>query len=99
MKSDKQNKWDEKLKLIQDYIDTNQKKPSLGDTNETVVEMSRWLQNQEVYYNTNKKMMKYVPNRIKWEQFIENNKTIFMSYEEDWNNSMKELEEYISQQV
>lgn len=33
------------------------------------------------------------------EQFVENNKTIFMLYEEDWNNSMKELEEYISQQV
>lgn len=41
MKTDTQNKWEEELKHVQDYIDTNQKKPSLGDANETVVEMSR----------------------------------------------------------
>ena len=81
--------WNNNLEQVIFYINKNNCKPSKNKY------LCRWITIQQYNYKNNKKLMKNNNIRIKWEQFIEKYKKYFLSYEEIWNNNLKEVKLYI----
>ena len=62
-------KWENTLKLIEEYVDENKKFPSKHDKNESIKKLGAWIQNQKTNYAKKENIMK-TPEICKlWEEF------------------------------
>ena len=87
--------WLNNLKQVENYIIKNIKRPSAVDKDVEIKRLGNWLSKQIKNYSKNKDIMK--DNTIKkvWVDFITKYKHYFLSYNEIWINSVKQVEQYI----
>ena len=92
-----EEEWKNILKKVEEYIDVNNKKPSVHDDDENIKKLSNWLYVQNQNYRKCKEIMKDENIRQIWHTFITSDKysTYFMSNEEIWTNNYNELQKYI----
>jgi superfamily II DNA or RNA helicase/cell shape-determining protein MreC len=95
IKEFKQYSWEEKLKLVKSYIETNDKLPSVKDKNKDIKQLGSWISNQKTNYSKHKDIMKQENIRNKWEDFMNTYPHLFMSNDEMWNNTLEKLRLYI----
>jgi len=95
IKEFKQLNWNDKLKLVEEYIIENNKRPSCTDKNKDIKVLGTWLSNQQKNYKNNEQIMKDENIRKKWTDFIDKYKEYFLSNTELWLNNLKLVEEYI----
>jgi superfamily II DNA or RNA helicase len=84
--------WNEKLKLVEQYIIDNNKRPSSKDKNKKINYLGNWLNKQ--------KKNEYTMNTIKkkkWSIFVDNYKNYFLNNQNIWVNNLNLLENYINQ--
>jgi superfamily II DNA or RNA helicase len=87
--------WYNNLKLVEDYIIANDKRPSSIDKNTDIKQLGVWIGHQQKNYKNNKHIMKDESIRNLWEHFIEKYKKYFLSNDEEWYNNLKLVEDYI----
>jgi superfamily II DNA or RNA helicase len=97
IKEYKQYTWEDKLKIIQEYIIREGKRPSSRDKNKTISSYARWICRQEQKYKEHKQLMKNENIRKIWEDFIKDNKELFNSNEEIWLNRFNLIKIYIKE--
>ena len=95
IKEFKQYSWEEKLKLVKSYIETNNKLPSSTDKNKDIKQLGNWISNQKKNYSKKEYIMKEENIRIKWEDFTNTYPHLFMSNDEMWNDTLEKLILYI----
>ena len=95
IKEFRQYTWHEKLEMVKQYIDENQKKPSSIDKNKDIQQLGRWLSNIHNNYNNNINIMKNENIRIIWEDFTNEYEQYFLSNETKWLNKLNELVSYL----
>ena len=95
IKEFKQLTWNNKLKLLEDYIIENKKRPSRCDKNTDIRVLGIWVSHQLKNYKKNKTIMKDENIRKQWEEFKEKYKEYFMSNEEVWIFNLELVEKYI----
>ena len=93
IKEFKQISWNEKLKMVEDYILENNKKPSQLDNN--VKQLGKWICNNLVNFKEHRYIMSNPNIRLEWENFTEKYKQYFLNDDEVWNNKLQELENFI----
>ena len=81
--------WNNNLEKVKSYILENNSIPSVKN------KLYYWIKVQKRNYNNNKFIMKNNHIRIKWEQFIDDNKKYFLSTNEIWNNHLEKVKLYI----
>jgi superfamily II DNA or RNA helicase len=91
----REEQWIENLHKIDEYIKQHNKLPSKKDTNDDVKTLKIWIYTQKKNY-PNMGIMRNNNDIMKlWESFIENNKPLFMTFHEIWNDNLYNLEQYI----
>ena len=90
-----QEEWNNKLKLLEEYIVENKKRPSRYDKNKDIKVFGQWISNQKINYKRNLDIMKNENIREHWEEFIEKYPKYFRSNEEAWVFKLKLVEKYI----
>jgi superfamily II DNA or RNA helicase len=92
-----EEKWENTLKVISEYIDKNKKLPSKYDKNDSITKLGSWIQNQKINYTKKEQIMKS-PEILKlWEEFQEKYSEYFISNEEQWENTLKVVGKYIDE--
>jgi superfamily II DNA or RNA helicase len=92
------DQWKNTLKEIGKYIDKNKKLPSQYDKNYSIKKLSSWMQTQKKNYLKKQNIMKTSSEILKlWEEFQEKYSEYFISNEEKWKNTLKEIVEYINE--
>jgi superfamily II DNA or RNA helicase len=91
--------WEYKLIELKNYIDKNKKCPTNRDKNEIYIKLSKWLSRQKENYKNKIQIMSNNNIRLKWEEFINNDKysIYFISNDEYWKDKLKELKNYIDE--
>jgi superfamily II DNA or RNA helicase len=87
--------WEEKLEMVEDYIQIHNKLPSSTDKDKNIKQLGWWILNQKKNYNKQQQIMQDNTIRQQWEVFTTKYQTLFMSNEEVWNNSKNQVEDYI----
>jgi hypothetical protein len=95
IKEFKQYSWEEKLKLVKSYIETNDKLPPQHDKNKDIKQLGYWISDQKKNYSKKECIMKQENIRIKWEDFINTYSHLFMSNDEIWNDTLEKVKSYI----
>ena len=95
IKEFKQYSWEEKLKLVKSYIETNDKLPSSTDKNKDIKQLGSWISNQKTTYSKKECIMKQENIRIKWEDFMNTYSHLFMSNDDKWNDTLENAKSYI----
>jgi superfamily II DNA or RNA helicase/cell shape-determining protein MreC len=95
IKEFKQYSWEEKLKLVKSYIETNDKLPSSTDKNKEIKQLGNWISTQKTNYSKQEKIMKQENIRNIWEDFINTYSHLFMSNDEMWNDTLEKAKLYI----
>jgi len=89
-----EEQWIENLHKVDEYIKQYNKLPSKKDTNNNIKTLKIWIYTQKKTY-PNTGIMKNNEIKKLWESFIQNNKKIFMTFHEIWNDNLCNLEQYI----
>jgi hypothetical protein len=93
----KHNKWDNNLKLLINFIDKNNYKPSKLSKNIIEIKLSRWIQGNMSYYENKNCIFwnKYYYN--KWQNFINSSKysKYFISIVDEWKLNFTQLIKFI----
>ena len=94
---DNEEQWKEKLNKLKDYIDTNNKRPSIHDKNKEIKTIGSWLSRQMCTYKKKVHLMKGNKIRKLWEDFINDDKykKYFETTEQIWKNKLNEVKRYI----
>ncbi len=87
--------WFNTLKLVEDYIIKNSKRPSNSDKDVENKQLARWIQTQQNNYIKNIDIMKYENIRKHWNIFTEKYIKYFLSNNEVWFDKLKKVEDYI----
>jgi superfamily II DNA or RNA helicase len=91
-------KWYINFERVKKYIDENNDRPSIHDKNKEIKILAKWIGTQK--YNFIKKIetMKDIKKYKLWTEFINDNKykIFFISNEEEWLNSLKQVKQYMS---
>ena len=74
-----EEKWEEKLKMVDEYIQTYNKLPDKRDKDTEVGSLGNWVSLQKHNYKKNLWMMKEEQMRIKWEKLIQKYPNIFFN--------------------
>jgi hypothetical protein len=90
-----EEEWINNLKLVEDYIIKNNKRPSSHDKDIEIKKLGSWIGTQQQNYLKKEPIMKDETIRKHWEKFIEKYKKYFLSYEDEWLNNLKLVEDYI----
>ncbi len=92
-------KFNNNLTKLKEYIDKNNKTPSINDKNKDIKIMNRWLSNQKINYNNRKANMNNYEIYKKWNDFINDNQYKKYFYLptmlEIFNNNLYKIKEYI----
>jgi len=91
--------WNETLNKVKKYIDENNKRPSSVDKIENIKILGCWICKQITKYKKKEKIMKNKEIYNKWTDFINDDyyKKYFISNEELWNESLKQVKKYIDE--
>ena len=65
-----EEKWFCSLNKIKQYINENKKKPSRNDKNSDIVQMDKWIHNQQTKYKNKSDIMKNEKIYNEWTNFI-----------------------------
>jgi len=87
--------WEEKLEMVEEYIQENRKLPLSTDKNVMVKQLRNWISHQNKNYKKQEFNMKNKQICIKWEKFIEEYSEFFLSKEEIWQNRFNIIIQYI----
>ena len=87
--------WEEKLEMVEEYINENGKLPLSTDKNVMVKQLRNWISHQNKNYKKQEFNMKNKQICIKWEKFIEEYSEFFLSKEEIWQNRFNIIIQYI----
>ena len=85
--------WNNNLNLVESYIIKNNKRPSNIDTE--FKKLGTWINTQQTNYKNNENIMKDENIKQKWKEFTTKYKQIFLSNDEEWNNNLNLVENYI----
>ena len=88
-------KWKENLNKLDNYIIENGKLPSTTDKDNNIKILGNWIASQKNKYKNNIKIMKKKEIRKQWDEFIEKYKELFKTRNENWNENLIKLEEFI----
>lgn len=95
-KSNKEN-WYDMFNEIKKYIDDNKCKPSCESIDEFVKSMSKWMTQQSENYKDKKNIMKLNDDIYnKWGAFVIEYHDYFKSNEEEWNDSLNAVKNYLN---
>ncbi len=86
--------FEKKLEELKDYINKESKLPSKVAKERVERKLGSWLNTQKQNYKNEKNNMKNIDKRKKWEEFI-NNCDYFLTNDELWNGTLKNITEYI----
>jgi hypothetical protein len=92
---DNKIRWRHKLNNVKDYIKKTNKLPLPGSKNKEIKTMGYWIANQKNNYRDKCETLKEPDIRKEWEEFIEENKLLFMNHKEIWDDNLKNTVEYI----
>jgi|LakMenE01Jun11ns_1017448.scaffolds.fasta_scaffold9959347_22 superfamily II DNA or RNA helicase len=87
--------WEEKLEMVQKYIQEHNKTPSGTDKNISVRKMGRWLTIQKQLYKNKSQVFKKDNIVLSWSKFIETHNNLFKSEHEIWCDTLNHVDEYI----
>jgi superfamily II DNA/RNA helicase len=89
--------WQYKFEKLKDYINKNNKRPTLLNNNIEEIRLTCWTSGQMTYYNNNRHNMKIKKYYDIWTDFIndEKYKKYFATCEETWLNVLESLKKYI----
>jgi hypothetical protein len=90
-----EEKWLEKLREVEKYIQKYNKIPSQADKETDVIILAKWICMQKIKYKKRKEIMKNEEIKIIWEDFIEKYQELFMTPNEVWLDKLRNVEEYI----
>jgi superfamily II DNA or RNA helicase len=89
--------WVNNLNDIKKYINENNKLPSSEHENDDIKKMGRWIGNQKKIYKKKIQIMKNPEIYDLWTTFIKEHETLFLSNDEIWENTLKNLKKYINE--
>ena len=94
-----EKEWENKLNELKNYININDKCPSHGNKNSSEAKLGKWISHQKTNYKNKSKIMSNNNIRLKWEQFINDQKysKYFMSNDEYWKEKLNEVKTYIDE--
>ena len=94
--------WYTKLEQVKNYIDKNNKRPSIDDNDQDIKQICYWIGTQKKNYNIDadkcKDRMKDTEIYNKWTEFITNNKYkkyFVIDLKELWYEKLEEVKNYI----
>ena len=87
--------WFNSLKQVEDYILKNNKTPLSTDKDIQIKKLCTWIDTQKINYSKNENIMKDEIIKKEWVDFIEKYKQHFLSNNEIWFHSLKQVEDYI----
>jgi superfamily II DNA or RNA helicase len=87
--------WEEKLEMVEEYIQENRKLPLSTDKNVVVKQLRNWISHQNKYYKKHIHMFRNIQYVNKWETFIENYSHLFRTNEEQWYDMLECVKHYI----
>ena len=87
--------WNNNLNKVKLYIQKNNCKPYKQSEDNYTKKLSVWIYTQKNNYKKYLNIMKNNNIRIKWEQFLEEYKEYFLSYNQEWNNTLEKIKLYI----
>ena len=87
--------WIDKLRYVEDYIQTNQQLPSSTDKDKDVSILGSWVCRQKKNYIDKYHIMENEEIRIIWENFVEKYQELFMTPNEVWLENKNKVEDYI----
>ena len=87
--------WFNSLKQAEEYIIKNGKRPSDSNKNIEIKKLGLWILTQQKNYNKNEQIMNDETIKKHWDDFIKKYKQYFLSNNELWFSSLKQVEEYI----
>jgi superfamily II DNA or RNA helicase len=90
-------KWYEKLEKIKNYMDSNNKRPSVTDKDKNIKQLGQWISDQQKFYSKKQKIMKKQTTYYEWNKFINSDKykKYFQSYEDDFYKQLEKVKIYI----
>ena len=90
-------KWFDKLRKVEEYIQENNKLPSSNDKDKAIFSLANWICMQKIKYKNKKEIMENEDIRTIWEDFVERYPDLFMTDEEAWFDKLRKVEEYIQE--
>ena len=85
--------WKKNFNELKEFIGKFNKLPSLKNENEK--QLSHWIYDQNHNLKNNQNIMKVPEIKELWNEFTYENKTLFVSNNEVWNNNLQKLENFI----
>ncbi len=89
--------WKDNLNNLKEYINIHNKLPTSCNQDETIKSLGLWTRNQAKNYDNKQYIMKNEVIQTLWEEFMKENKKLFLNNEELWNYNKIKVEEYIQQ--
>ena len=92
-----EEKWNNKLQKVIEYIDKNNNKPDANNSDEEIKRLGQWCDSQKHDYKNKKHIMTISEIYNKWSEFINNPKykKYFISKETMWESKFELLIKYI----
>lgn len=91
-----EEQWEAIINKVKEYIKQHKKKPSTTDKNNEIKFLGKWIETTKINYVKNKDIMKDEKIRKQWNNFMEEHQKYFISNEEKWMNTIKQLKEYMT---
>ena len=91
-----EEKWNSDLEKVKLYINKNNIIPSTTSENIEIKKLAKWLGTQKITYKDNTCIMKNTEIRLKYEEFLNEYREYFLSYEEKWNINLEKMKLYIN---
>jgi hypothetical protein len=95
LKEFRQYTWDERLEMVEIFIQENGMLPSSISKNSDEKKIGRWVNSHKQNYKRKRKIMKNDYIRMKWEEFIEKHRILFKTFEEIWYDLLSVLNLFI----
>jgi len=94
---DNKTKWFNKLNNVKKYINENDKKPSITDTNTDIKELGSWISHQLENYKKKVGCMTNEEIYNLWTKFITEYEKYFLDDETKWFNKLDKVKKYINE--
>lgn len=88
-------KWYNTLQSLEIWIKQNNRKPIYRTQNKEEKYFAKWIRHQRDNYNKNIKSMKDPNKRLKWKEFVNDNKQIMMNENDRWHDNMEHLKMWV----
>jgi predicted helicase len=89
--------WESTFEKVKQWIDENNKRPVATSEDLLEKKLGQWISNQQKRYEKCTGSMTNSEKREKWKKFIQDNKSIMMTFDDKWYNKMKLLEQWIGE--